>query len=334
MSLTDDQQLELYYFLRLTRAVEDQLHRLNLQGRVVGSLYFSSGEEAVSVGSAYALTKDDVLMPLHRNMGSFLAKRMPLEAIFAQYFGRVTGPTKGKDAYSHMGDRDRNIIAGVSELGTSVPVSAGAALAFRMRNEPRVALTYVGDGGMSTGDVHEGINFAAVLDLPLIVVIENNGWAFGTPVERNAKVANLADRAIGYGIPGVTIDGNDVVEVYEATKTAVDRARSGGGASIIECKTFRMAGHSVHDDARYVPKHQFEAWQDRNPIVIQERRLTDQGLLTEAKRGEIEARIRSEIAAAVRVAEAGPMPTPAELLTDVFADTLPISYLEEEVVRR
>ncbi|MHB1006492.1 MAG: thiamine pyrophosphate-dependent dehydrogenase E1 component subunit alpha [Chloroflexota bacterium] len=322
MELEREDLLNLYYYMRLNRSIEERIRKLYLQGKIVGGVYCSDGHEAITVGSAYALKKGDIAAPLHRDMGVHLVKGMSPRQIFANYMGRRTGPMRGRDGNVHTGDLAIGTIAMASMLGTSIPLAAGVALAFKMRGEPRVAITYIGDGGSNTGDFHEGLNFAAVLRVPLIVICENNQFAYSTPVKRSLAIADIAIRAQGYGIPGLVVDGNDVLAVYEATHAAVERARAGGGPTFIEAKTMRMRGHSEHDDASYVPKELLVEWQKRDPIALFEAQLQRQGFLDDSARNELTRRIERELDAAVEWAENSPLPDPAELTDGVYKTPL------------
>jgi pyruvate dehydrogenase E1 component alpha subunit len=251
-------------------------------------------------------------------MGAFLIRGMSLRTILAQYMAKKTGATRGKDTNMHMGDLDRNLIAFVSMLGDNVPVAAGIGLSFRMRAQDRVVLCFFGDGATSRGDWHEGVNMASVLRTPVVFICNNNQYAYSTPLERQMAVENVADRAEAYGMPGEIVDGNDVLAVWDAANRAIDRARSGQGPSLIECKTFRMTGHSAHDDAGYVPPELFEFWQERDPINRFQRTLLDRGLIAATGIEEVRTRINREIDEAIRLAENDPYPDPADCLKDVY----------------
>lgn len=322
-SLDRDGQIALWRFMKLTRMVEGRLGNLYRQGKVVGGLYSSLGQEATSVGSAYALGPGDFLGPLIRNLGSLMVRGVQPREVMMQYMAKSDSPTGGKDANTHFGDLERGLIAPISMLGALIPVMAGVALAGRMQGKDLVALTYIGDGGTSTGDFHEGMNLAAVLNVPLILIVENNGWAYSTPTHRQMRIKDIVVRAAAYGIPGEIVDGNDVLAVYEATRRAVDRARGGGGGpSLIEAKTFRMKGHAEHDDAGYVPPEQFEAWRQKDPIDRFERHLLGHGLATEEELRAIAAEIDRALDAEVDFALASPMPPPERAFEGVYCESV------------
>jgi TPP-dependent pyruvate/acetoin dehydrogenase alpha subunit len=310
--LTRQQYLDLYYFMRLNRAVEDMMVKLFRQNKIVGGLYSSLGQEAVSVGSAYALEKKDWLAPMIRNIGALLVKGVPPRDIFMQHMAKYDSPTKGKDGTSHFGDLENlHIVSPISMLGDLIPVMTGVAIAGRYLGQRIVAMTWIGDGGSSTGVFHEGLNFAAVQKAPFVLVLENNQWAYSTPVKRQVPLENLADRAKAYGIPSYSVDGNDVVAVYSTAKEAVDRARAGEGPILMEVKTFRRLGHAQHDPAEYVPKEMRAYWEARDPILLYEKSLTSQKLLDDKSQKEIEEKIEKLLSAERDFAENSPMP-PAE----------------------
>jgi TPP-dependent pyruvate/acetoin dehydrogenase alpha subunit len=319
-TLPAERQLELYRFLQLNRRLEDRLTNLYRQGKVVGGLYSSRGQEAVSVGTAYALGPRDVIGPLIRNLGALLVRGVAPREILTQYLARATSPTGGRDCNLHFGDLTRGIVSPISMLGALVPVMAGVALAAKYRGEDFVAMTWIGDGGTSTGDFHEGMNVAAALDVPLVVVGENNGYAYSTPTARQTRLRDLAQRAAAYGIPAAIADGNDVLAVYEATRAAVGRARSGGGPQFLEVKTFRMKGHAEHDDASYVPPEVVAAWRARDPIERFERHLVGSGLASSAHLAEIVEALDRELTADVDFALESPWPAPDSALGGAYEE--------------
>ena len=318
-TLSRERQLELYRFLKLNRLVEDRLTNLYRQGKVVGGLYGSRGQEAVSVGTAYALGPADIVAPLIRNLGVMLVRGVSPREVFTQYMARGTSPTGGKDCNLHFGDLKRGLISPISMLGALVPVMAGVGLAAKLQHRSYVAMTYIGDGGTSTGDFHEGMNVAAVLGVPLVVVAEHNGYAYSTPTARQMKIKDLAQRAAAYGIPARTVDGNDVLAVYEAARAMIETARAGGGPQLLEVKTFRMKGHAEHDDASYVPKELVEQWRAKDPIDRFERHLLAGELATQDDLDAIVGRINAELDADVDFALASPMPPPERAREGVYA---------------
>ncbi len=278
--LSREQQLDLYYYMRLNRAVEETMVKLFRQNKIVGGLYSSLGQEAISVATAYALEKRDWLAPMIRNIGALLVKGFRPRDIFTQHMARYTSPTRGKDGTSHFGDlKERHVVSPISMLGDLIPVMTGVAMAGRYLGQKIVTLTWIGDGGTSTGAFHEGMNLAAQQRAALVCVIENNQWAYSTPVSRQVPLRDLAERARAYGIHSAIVDGNDVEAVYRTTRDAVERCRRGDGPVLIEAKTMRMRGHAQHDPAEYVPKELFEFWKARDPIEQYERRLAADGLL-------------------------------------------------------
>ena len=321
-----DRKLELYYWMRLTRTLEERLVALYRQTKVVGGLFRSLGQEADAVGSCYALESRDVMSPLIRNMGAMLVKGATPVEILKQYMAKADSPTRGRELNIHFGDigaagTTRGFLGQISPLGDMVPVMAGVTMTFKMRREDRVGLVYVGDGATSTGAFHEGINFAAVQQLPLVVIIENNGYAYSTPTHKQTAAKQFVDKAIGYGVYGEQVDGNDVLAVYDCTKRAVDRARAGEGVSLLEFMTFRRKGHAEHDNQSYVQPGEIEAWAaDNDPIDRYVRVLLDREKVPPSTLDEIDARIHREVDAATDVAEASPLPEPLDALVGVYAD--------------
>jgi pyruvate dehydrogenase E1 component alpha subunit/2-oxoisovalerate dehydrogenase E1 component alpha subunit len=311
--LTRQQYLDLYYYMRLNRAVEDTMVKLFRQNKIVGGLYSSLGQEAISVGSAYALEKKDWLAPMIRNIGALLVKGVPPRDIFMQHMAKYDSPTKGKDGTSHFGDLDNlHIVSPISMLGDLIPVMTGVAMAGRYLGQKIVAMTWIGDGGSSTGVFHEGLNFAATQKAPFVLILENNLWAYSTPVRKQVPLENLADRAKAYGIDSYIVDGNDVVAMYSTAKEAVERARAGEGPILIEAKTFRRLGHAQHDPAEYVPKEMRAHWEARDPIALYEKYLAGEKLLDAKNKKEMEDKIEALLAKEREFAENSPMP-PAEL---------------------
>jgi TPP-dependent pyruvate/acetoin dehydrogenase alpha subunit len=309
--LSRQQYLDLYYYMRLNREVEDTMTRLFRQNKIVGGLYSSLGQEAISVGSAYALQKKDWMAPMIRNIGALLVKGVPPRDIFTQHMAKYTSPTRGKDGTSHFGDLENlHIVSPISMLGDLIPVLTGVAMAGRYLGQKIVAMTWIGDGGSSTGVFHEGLNLAASQKAAFVLILENNQWAYSTPVRRQVPLENLADRAKAYGISSYIVDGNDVVAVYSTAKEAVERARAGEGPILIEAKTFRRRGHAQHDPAEYVPAEQREYWEKRDPIVLYEKFLTAEKILDAKGKKEIEDKITALLEEDREFAENSPMPPP------------------------
>ena len=317
--LTLPQLVDLYRIMRRNRSLEDRLVHLYRQGKVLGGFYRSLGQEATSVGSAYALEPGDVLGPLIRNLGSVLVMGYtPLEIVL-QHLGRAASPSAGKEGNLHFGRPERGVVSSISMLGALVPVMAGVALAARLQRKRTVAMTYIGDGGTSTGAFHEGLNFAAVQRLPLVVIAENNGWAYSTPFRRQTAAKSLADRAPAYGIPGTSVDGNDVVAVYEASREAVRRARAGGGPTLGEARTYRMKGHAEHDGQAYVPRDELDDWARRDPIARHAERLLASGAVRAEDLEAIDCSISEELDRDVAEAERCPYPAAGSALAEVYA---------------
>jgi TPP-dependent pyruvate/acetoin dehydrogenase alpha subunit len=318
--LSKAQLLELHRFLRLNRMVEDKLSTLYRQGQIHGGLYSSLGQESISVGTAYALAPEDLLAPMIRNIGSLLVRRVTPLSLFLQFLARRDAPTRGKDGTLHFDDLEKSIIGPISVLGTLIPVMTGAALAARLRGENRVALTYIGDGGTSTGDFHEGLNLAAVLGLPLILVVENNGYAYSTSTRAQCAVESLAERGPAYGVASEAVDGTDVLAVYEATRRAVDRGRRGEGPTLLECRAFRRRGHAEHDDMWYVPPELVTAWETRDPLDRFEAFLTHEGHATAAWLEGVREEIGAVLDEAARAALESPYPAPEDALRNVYCE--------------
>jgi TPP-dependent pyruvate/acetoin dehydrogenase alpha subunit len=291
------QQLDLYYYLQLTRLLEDKLENLLKQGKIVGGLFRSLGQEATAVGSAYALDKDhnDIVSPLTRDMGAMMVMGATPREVFSSYLARVTSPNQGRDQNIHFTDLERGFIGTVSPLGTLVSVMNGVVLATKLQGKKTVGMVYIGDGATSTGAFHEAANFAAVQNLPLVIVAEHNGYAYTTPTTKQMRIQNLADRAKAYGMPSEIVDGNDVEAVYEAAKRAVDQAREGGGPTLIEAKTFRMRGHAAHDNQSYVAKELLEEWRKKDPIENYQRKLIDNQIATQQELEEISGKVETLI---------------------------------------
>ncbi len=325
-ALSRERKLELYYWMKLTRQLEERLVNLYRQTKVVGGLFRSLGQEADAVGSCFALEQRDVMSPLIRNLGAMLVKgATPLE-VLKQYMAKADSPTRGRELNIHFGDIGeagvtRGFLGQISPLGDMVPVMTGVTMSFKMRGEDRVGLVYVGDGATSTGAFHEGINFAAVQKCPLVVIVENNGYAYSTPTHKQSAAKFFVDKAIGYGVLGLQADGNDVLATYDVTRTAVDHARAGNGVALVELITYRRKGHAEHDNQSYVPAGEIEKWAAENdPIDRYVQVLRSDLGATDDEIATIDARIMREIDEATDLAELSGTPDAREALMGVYAD--------------
>jgi TPP-dependent pyruvate/acetoin dehydrogenase alpha subunit len=312
----------LYHYMLLQRLAEERVVKLYQTGQIVGACFTGWGHEAVAVGAAAALGPDDVAATLHRDLGARLVLGMPLGYYFANFLGRTGSPTRGREGNLHIGGLGPRILLHTDFIGGNVPIAAGAALGFAVRKEPRVALANFGEGTLATGEFHEAVNMAAVLRLPLVLVCWNNQFALSTPLAREV-VGPLDVRMAAYGIHACSIDGNDVLAVYRAAREAVDRARSGGGPSFVECRTMRVRGHSEADDASYVPRPMIEEGRRRDPVERFARHLVEAGAATQARLEEMRAQALAEVDEAQAWAEASPPPDPSELEHGVYCETTP-----------
>jgi pyruvate dehydrogenase E1 component alpha subunit len=320
-STTQDRELALQFlrYMATMREVEDRIERkLYRQGKIVGGVYVGRGQEAIPVGVGLTAEPEDVLCPSHRDLALFLIRGVHPRQIFAQYMGRAGGLTRGKDGNMHMGDMSLRIVSIISAMAASVPVAAGAALALKYKGTRNVAYCFFGDGATSRGDWHEGLNLAAVQKLPVVYVCNNNQYAYSTPLSKQMACRDVSDRAPGYGIPAEIVDGNDVFAVHAAARRAAEHARAGNGPYLIECKTFRMTGHSAHDAADYVPPELKEEWALRDPISSLEKRIVEEDWATPGEVEHLYAEIRKELDAAVEWAEKSPYPDASELMDNVY----------------
>jgi TPP-dependent pyruvate/acetoin dehydrogenase alpha subunit len=311
--------LQTFRSLVLTRGIEERGHILYKQGKIPGSFYTGRGNEAAAVGVATAMGPEDVGTPLHRDMGVHVVRGVEPWRIIAQFMGRADGPTKGRDGNVHMADARLGLIAMVSHLPAMLPVAVGCALAFRIREEKCVAVGWFGEGASARGDAHEAMNLAGIRLLPCVFICDNNQWAYSTPTHLEYACEHVADRARSYGFEGVVVDGTDVLAVYREAKRAIEKAREGGGPTLIECLTLRMEGHAVHDDAFYVPKEMFEEWAKSDPLERYRTWLRENAEFTDEEEDEIRAEVKKLLNDAVRRAEESPLPDPATVLDDVYA---------------
>jgi TPP-dependent pyruvate/acetoin dehydrogenase alpha subunit len=317
--MTVDQKLEMYYWMQLARTFDERMLAHWKQGRGVGGTFSQRGHEAISVGAAYALGPVDVVSPMHRDLGAFLLRGVTPREAFANLLGRDTGPTRGRDANLHgMSHLDRGIIGFISHLPHSLPVALGVAMSFRYRDEPHVAMAFTGDGATNAGLYHEVLNMAGLYTAPLVIVVENNQFAYSTPCHQASKVKSISGHAAGYGLQTATVDGNDVEAVHAVAVAAVQRARAGDGPSLIEAHTLRMVGHAVHDGAEYVPRELLAEWEARDPVIGFRRKLAAAAETTK-QLDEIDRRCREEVEDAVAFAEASPWPDPSTVTRGVYA---------------
>lgn len=319
MDIEKEDILRLYYFLKLTRSLEDRITAMYRQGKILGGVWTSNGMEAISVGYACALEKNDIIAPYFRDMGAFLVKGITPGRIMAQYLGKKTGVTGGKEGNVHVGDINLGVLGYPSHLADNYPVAVGVALSFKIREEQRVVAACTGDGGTSRGDFHEALNMASVWKVPVVFFCNNNQYAYSTPVKLQMAIKDVAERSLAYAIPSEVVDGNDVVAVYQAARVAYERARRGEGPSFIECKTMRMHGHSEHDAAKYVPRELIDEWKKKDPIMKMERYLISNNIAKEEKLKEIGEQVVKEIEDAVEFAEQSPLPEGKEAIEGVYA---------------
>ena len=324
-ALTSNQLVEMYYFARLARDVEERLVILFRQSKVIGGLYRSLGQEGESVATAYALERRDAVLPLIRNMGALMTVGVRPIEIFRQYMAKGTANSRGRDLNIHLvhlpePDADEPVIIGpISMLGDSIPVAAGVAMGAGMAGKPRVAMAWIGDGAMSTGAFHEGMNFAAVRKIPLVVIGEDNKYAYSTPTSKQMGVKTVDERAASYGVPRELVDGNDMLAVYDAAKRMVDRARAGEGAQFLGVDTMRLQGHAQHDDARYVPKEMLDEWTAKDPLVRFRRVLLERGAATEKTIADVDRMSKDYAAEEADLAVDEPMPDPSTVARGVYA---------------
>ena len=318
-SLTKEQQRELYRYLKLTRMFDEKTVVLKRQSKLTGGVFTSLGQEATAVGTAYALQEQDFIAPLIRDIGACFVKGIEPRTIFLQYLGKGTAPSRATDVQFHFADLEKGFIGPISHLGDMIPVMTGVLLASRMKKQNRVAVAYIGEGASSTGAFHEGINFAAVQKLPLITIIENNGYAYSTPTRNQTACSNFVDKAVGYGIKGVSADGNDIIECYEVMKKAVEHARGGNGSVLLEVHTYRRKGHAEHDNQAYVPEGEIAWWAEHNdPVTRYEKYLIDNTVMTQAEMETVFEEIKAFLDAEADWAEAQPDPTPESAAYECF----------------
>ena len=314
-----EQELQLYYWMKLIRAFEERVSRLHRQNKIFGGVYSGAGQEAIVAGICAHLAEGDFIAPLHRDLGVFLVRGVDPGRLMAQLMGKETGLSRGKDSFLHGGDLEHGIFGSTSMLGSSLPIAVGAALKFRMKRETNIAVAFFGEGASSRGDVHEAMNFAGVHKLPVLFVCENNRYAYSTPLEKQMAIEDVADRAEAYGFKGHVVSGNDLLAVLDLTERVVAKIRKGDGPALIECKTYRYRGHSEHDAALYRDQEELIEWQSRDPIPRYELFLEKKGHDVKRIREQIDERTQKVVQQAVDFAEQSPMPKPEEVLEDLLA---------------
>lgn len=312
--------LDLYRRMLLIRKFEERVKYLFLEGIMPGTIHQYQGQEACAVGVCAALEPDDVITSTHRPHGHALAKGITVNEAMAELFGRTTGCCKGKGGSMHLGDMSKGVVPAVAIVGGGIPIATGMALAFKMRKEPRVSVCFMGDGATNEGAFHESLNMGAIWDLPVVYVVENNLYGASMPVGKAMKTKTISERSCAYGIPGVTIDGNDPLAVYETARTAIDRARGGEGPTLVELMTYRITGHSRRDPALYQPKEEKQKAVENEPIGRFAKRLLSQKVTDQDELDRIGQTIDEEIEAAVEAAMAAPEPQPEDTLANLFVE--------------
>lgn len=320
MDFSPNTLLDLYYLMLLSRTFEERLAILYRQGKALGGIFSGIGQEAVTVGTTFDLEAEDVVFPLHRDVGVCLARGLSPARLLAQIQGKADGPSGGKADYLHSGDPSLGIYGSTSMLASSLPIACGAALAFKLKLTNNVAVAYIGEGGTSRGDFHEALNFAGVQRLPVIFVVENNLYAYSTPFEKQTAAPDIASRGAVYGMPGRVCAGNDVIEVRQVMAEAVERARDWLGPTLIECKTYRWHGHSEHDEAAYRESEEFLEWKSRDPLPRVEAYLRERDILKDDIAEDFHTRTQAEIEEAVKFSDASPYPEPEEAMKNLFVE--------------
>lgn len=334
-SLTKKQLLEMYRFVKMTRMFDEKTVTLKRQAKLTGGVFTSLGQEATAVGTAYALEEQDFIAPLIRDIGACFVKGILPRTIFAQYLGKANAPSRATDVQFHFADLEKGFVGPISHLGDMIPVMTGVLLAARMKKENRVAVAYIGEGASSTGAFHEGVNFAAVQKLPLITIIENNGYAYSTPTRMQAACENFVDKAAGYGVLGLTVDGNDIVACFETMKQAVEHARGGRGSVLFEAHTYRRKGHAEHDNQSYVPDGEIEFWAENNdPIARYERFLVEEKYATQKILDETAKEIAEYLQAELDIADAAPAPDAETAAYNVYDNSVMPPAFKKKVLEK
>lgn len=311
---------DMYGWMSLTRAFDDAMVTMWKSGRGLGGTFSQRGHEAISVGVGMAMEAADVATPMHRDLGTYLVRGMTPERIFGNLLGRVTGPTRGRDANLHgLGDLSLGLIGFISHIPQALPTALGVAMSFRHRHEQRVAITFVGDGGTTSGGFHEVLNMAALYEAPLVVVVENNQYAYSTPLDQQMRAVNIVSKAAAHGVDGLRVDGNDVEAMYEAASRGVGLARRGAGPYLIQADTMRMLGHAIHDGAEYVPDALLERWRRLDPLEVHRRRLMTHNVASDSALDQIDQAAKERVEKAIAAAEAADLPDPSTLEDGVYA---------------
>jgi len=319
LNVSPHQQTAMYRRMLLCRMFEERVYYLFLEGRLPGTIHQSQGQEASAVGVCWALQENDMITSTHRPHSHAVARGVAVKSIMAELFAKETGCCRGKGGSMHIGDRDAGMLPAIAIVGGAIPLAAGYALAFQYLKQPNIVACFFGDGAANIGTFHEGINMAAIWELPVVFVCENNRYAASTAVEKVMKVKHVSERGAAYGIPAETVDGNDVERVYETMMKAALRARTGLGPTLLELETYRFAGHSRSDPGHYRSTEEVTAWKQRDPITRYETKLLTEGVLKPEGITEIKSAIERELEEAVALAEQGPDPQPEDCLNDVFA---------------
>ncbi len=320
--LPDDRLRDMLYMLKLCRYFDERMEALYRQGRLPGAIYSGRGQEGTHVGVAFALEKDDSLFPTHRDLSAQLVKGLDLKRVMAQFWGRIDGYTRGRDGNSHIGDwAGSRTFTVISHLPIAYPVACGAALAYKRKGERRVAMAICGDGSTSNGRWHEALNWSAVHQLPVVWVVNNNQYAYSTPNPLEFHVPTIAERAVAYGMPGIRVDGGDVVEVFETALEAVERARDGGGPSLIESVSLRWRGHAGHDPAKYMPDELLQRYMaEKDPVRNFEEYLLAEGVVTKEDIGEVQERVEQAFKEGYEYAQASPFPEPGDVTKGLWVE--------------
>lgn len=329
LALDENTLRRLYSYMLKCRLVEERIRVLFRQGRFAGNYFAAVGQEATEVGATLDLLPEDTIAPSHRNFVTHIMKGTPLRQMFAHIYGKRTSPDQGRSAPAHCGYAPLHIITPASTIAAQLSIGTGVALAYKMQHKPNVVVALSGEGSTSLGLWHEAVNFAGVHRLPIIFVVENNLYAESVPVNLQTAAREISDKAVGYGIAGLSVDGNDVIAVYTAMRQAISRARRGDGATLLECKTYRWYGHSEIDPAKYRDPKELELWKARDPITSMQSTLASRGLWSEAWKSELTAEFNAEIEDAIQFADSSPEPTGEEALDHVFS----FSIREREMER-